>query len=409
MAPHYGDSVLLSVCLVYLLFCLFMKSCDGLIQYDRAELIHIRDNMPVSQSFVSDPFSSFPWKHPKHRLKKRGKRGGVMVRLRYRGHRLALPSLTLSNVRSLSNKKNELTALILSQRDLRDCSAICLTETWLHEYIPDSALQLDGFTFHRADRTSESLKQRGGGVCIYINQNWCVYIKTLSHNCSPDLKYLTVKCIPFYSPREISSVILCVVYITPSAAMTSATQELADHIFAMENSNPDSIILLLGDFNHVSMKKALPRYKPQIHTPTRLDKTLDQCYSSIPEVYQALIRAPIGESDHNTVLLVPKYRQKLKTTKPVKKRVRWYSPPAIDMLQDCFDVTDWSVFVHDDIDTFTDTVMSYINFCESVCIPIKTVISYSNNKPWLNKDVRRLCREKNSAFRCNDKALYRLL
>lgn len=68
------------------------------------------------------------------------------------------------------------------------------------------------------------------------------------------------------------------------------------------------------------------------------------------------------------------------------------------MLQDCFDVTDWSVFVHDDIDTFTDTVMSYIHFCESVCIPIKTVISYSNNKPWLNKDVRRLCREKNAVM-----------
>lgn len=136
--------------------------------------------------------------------------------------------------------------------------------------------------------------------------------------------------------------------------MMSVTQKLADHIFVKENSNPDSTILVLGDFNNLSMKKALPRYKSQIHIPTRLDKTLDQCYSSIPEAYQALVRAPIVEFDHNTILLVPKYRHKLKTFKPMTKRVRWYSPPAIDMLQDCFYMT--GVFLSMMISTFSMTL-----------------------------------------------------
>ena len=67
------------------------------------------------------------------------------------------------------------------------------------------------------------------------------------------------------------------------------------------------------------------------------------------------------------------------------KWVKRSSPGAIDMLQDCFDITDWDVFKpehQDDIDTFTDYVMSYICFCESVCIPTKSVTIYSNTKPW---------------------------
>ena len=142
---------------------------------------------------------------------------------------------------------------------------------------------------------------------------------------------------------------------------------------------------MLGDFNHVSMQKTLPRYKPQIRVPTRLDKTLDHCYSSITEAYQALVRAPIGESDHNIIFLVPKYRQRLKTSKPVTKWVKRSSPGAIDMLQDCFDITDWDVsnLRIRTIDNFTDCVMSYIYFCVSVCIPTKTITIYRYTKPSL--------------------------
>ena len=45
------------------------------------------------------------------RKKKRGSRGGVRNRLKKRGCRLPLPAITLSNVRSLQNKMDELLAL----------------------------------------------------------------------------------------------------------------------------------------------------------------------------------------------------------------------------------------------------------------------------------------------------------
>lgn len=111
-----------------------------------------------------------------------------------RMHRPALPSLILSNVRSLANKRDKLSVLIGSQRDFRYAAAICLSETWLNEDIPNSTVQQAGFSLYCADCTTDSLKQQGGGVCCYINRNWCTDTKVLSRTCSPVLESLTVMC-----------------------------------------------------------------------------------------------------------------------------------------------------------------------------------------------------------------------
>ncbi len=43
-------------------------------------------------------------------------------------------------------------------------------------------------------------------------------------------------------------------------------------------------------------------------------------------------------------------------------------------LKACFDLTDWSVFeaAATDLDELTETVTSYISFCEDMCIPTRT-------------------------------------
>ncbi|XDV31630.1 hypothetical protein PO909_002597 [Leuciscus waleckii] len=59
----------------------------------------------------------------------------------------------------------------------------------------------------------------------------------------------------------------------------------------IENSYPDATVLILGDFNHVKLKRSLPRFKQQIRVPTRYDKVLDQCYCTIANAFHA---APQG-------------------------------------------------------------------------------------------------------------------
>ncbi len=106
---------------------------------------------------------------------KRGKRGGIRARLRANPTRPALPTLMLSNVRSLENKLDLIQLSQSTQHEARDCCVFVFTETWLNNNIPDSAIQLHGLNCYRADRDSSlSGKTRGGGLCVYINKKWCV-------------------------------------------------------------------------------------------------------------------------------------------------------------------------------------------------------------------------------------------
>ena len=145
------------------------------------------------------------------------------------------------------------------------------------------------------------------------SKRWCIDSKRTSTLCSRDLETTTVDCRPFYSPREFASIVLMGVYIPPDAGATSAMKLLAARVTATESAHPDSIVIVLGDFNHTHFKKFLPRYKQHVDCATRNDKTLDHCYTVHNNAYNALVRAPLGESDHSTVLLIPTYRQKLRT------------------------------------------------------------------------------------------------
>lgn len=78
-------------------------------------------------------------------------------------------------------------------------------------------------------------------------------------------------------------------------------------------------------------------------------------------------------------------------------------------LQACFDCTDWSVFeaAASDLDELTDTVTSYISFCEDMCVQTKTFCTFNNNKPWFTAELRRLRQDKEEAYRSGDRDLYK--
>ncbi len=167
---------------------------------------------------ASEPFIWVAQLRKLRRRRKRGKRAGVLVRLRRRAFRHPLPTILLANVQSLDNKLCELRARISYQRETRYCCVICLTETWMSAMVPDSAIELTGFSVHRSDRTKELTgKSRGGGVCFYINNLWCDErnIHSIKSFCSPDLEFHMLLCRPFWLPREFTAIIITAVYIPP--------------------------------------------------------------------------------------------------------------------------------------------------------------------------------------------------
>ena len=96
---------------------------------------------------------------------KRGCRAGGLARLLKRPHKPPLPSLSLANVRSLTNKMDELSLQAAWDNFTRDCCVLFITETWLHSSIPDPAIELTCFTTQRFDRTA---------VCVMFKEEGCV-------------------------------------------------------------------------------------------------------------------------------------------------------------------------------------------------------------------------------------------
>ncbi len=68
------------------------------------------------------------------------------------------------------------------------------------------------------------------------------------------------------------------------------------------------------------------------------------------------------------------YWQEQKSAKPVLGTVKRWTNETERVLQACFNLTDWTVFesAATNLDELTETVTSYISFCEDMCIPTKT-------------------------------------
>ncbi|KAI5611468.1 gastrula zinc finger protein XlCGF28.1-like [Silurus asotus] len=232
-----------------------------------------------------------------------------------------------------------------TRREFRDCCVFVFTETWLSDRVPDAAIQLDELTVFRADRNAALCsKTCGGGVCVYINTEWCKNSVLVSCYCSSLVQFVTVRCIPFYLPREFTTVYIVGVYIPPSANAKEALSELYGAISDLQNAHPDGLFIIAGDFNHAYLKNVLPKLHQHVDFATRGANTLDLVYTNIPGAYRAEPHPHLGYSDHCSVMLIPAYRPLIRRSKPVLKQVKTWPEGATSALQDCFECTDWDMF-----------------------------------------------------------------
>ena len=220
------------------------------------------------------------------RRRKRGKRAVLRSRLRKRKCKLPLPTIISGNVRSVSKQYTEVLECVKCLQDYRNACGFCLTETWLHPGILDSAVEIEGFHLFRMDRTEDSSKQKGGGVYAYINSNWCNNSTVKLSTCSENLELLSLVCRPYYLPREISCIVLIVVYIPGKGNHSIAADNIMEHVNLLETSHPDSAILITGDFNWCDIGESLPRFNQFVDFPTREDNILDLFYCNIKHSYK---------------------------------------------------------------------------------------------------------------------------
>ncbi|KAK1803599.1 hypothetical protein P4O66_021017 [Electrophorus voltai] len=191
------------------------------------------------------------------------------------------------------------------------------------------------------DRTADSGKSRGGGVCVMVNNSWCnnANVVTLARSCSPNLELLALKLRPFYLPREFTSVIINTVYIPPQANMDTALANL---------------------------KRAVPNLYQHVTFPTRGNRTLDHCYTPYKDSYKAQAHPPYEGGR---------------------------------MLEDCLDEADWDMFRHstDDVCKFM-AVVGFIGKLVDDMISRATVKKFPNQKPWVDKTIREALNSRTAAY-----------
>lgn len=403
MAGLNFDTILRIFLLLFLLFVTgnYSAGSSGSIVYTREQLIALCKPVLLPGDRAAVP--------QELRRRSRGCRSGAKRREKRRRHKPAVPAIITGNVRSLGNKTDELAALVKTQREYRECSIFCFSETWLHSHIPDSSVEVPGYSLVRGDRDfSSSKKKKGGGLALYVSERWCNpgHVNGKERLCTPDIELLAVGMRPYYLPREFTSAIVIAVYIPPSADAAVACEVISSTAAKLLTEHPDAFMVITGDFNHASLDKTLNNFHQYIDCPTRENKTLDLLYANATEAYYATALPPLGRSDHNLVRMNPRYVPLVKRQPKHTRTVRTWTHDATEALQDCFESTDWDVLCEphgEDIDNMTDCITEYIRFCEDTTIPARTVACFSNNKPWITSDLKALLNEKKRAFRSGDR------
>ncbi|KAK1798910.1 hypothetical protein P4O66_007179 [Electrophorus voltai] len=171
-----------------------------------------------------------------------------------------------------------------------------------------------------------------------------------------------------------------------------------------------TVFIVARDFNNANLGTVLPKFHKNVSCPTRGDKTLDQVYMNIVEPCKAVPLPNLGQSNHLSLFLLPRYVP-LKHVKIATKAV--WAEGAVSSLQHQFHNTDWSMFSsqatvdsHTDLNKYTSAVTDYINsFIDNVTTG-RYVKIFPNLKAWMNAEVRLLLKARDIALMARDAEAY---
>lgn len=118
-----------------------------------------------------------------------------------------------------------------------DC--LCLTETWLSAFMPDSLIQVEGYRLLRLDRPRNKGSTKGGGICIYSKFKYEVeQIQIPEHNMS-DVEILTVRL----TGATCGSLIVSTLYRPPKGNVENAIRIVKSVIHYVTNTAANNIIV----------------------------------------------------------------------------------------------------------------------------------------------------------------------
>ena len=127
----------------------------------------------------------------------------------------------------------------------------------------------------------------------------------------------------FTNFTEFFCLIVCVVYKPPSSNNDAFIDHLTTSLDLALNKYPNAGIFLLGDFNRCPVTSLLRHFtlKQIVKHPTRINAVLDLILTNMSDACDSpKVIAPIGLSDHNSVICTVKKCKSANGYKKIKMR-----------------------------------------------------------------------------------------
>ena len=127
------------------------------------------------------------------------------------------------NAQSIATKIDDLTASL----NTHNVDIACITESWLSSSVPDSAVNINGYTIVRNDRSLNI----GGGVCLYIKSSLSYKVwADLNDN---EIESLWISIRPRKMPRATPHILIGGIYMPPGCpARPRMEKEYITHILS---------------------------------------------------------------------------------------------------------------------------------------------------------------------------------
>ncbi len=315
------------------------------------------------------------------------------------------------NIRSL-NRKLEEVIRILAQGDV---DILCLSETWLNKFVPDSMVSINGYNMIRQDRTADSGKTVGGGVMIYYKNYLDVSLMPDLCICDPSSEIMWVTLnLKQTRPHHIG-----LIYRPPDGDLDSTIESLRTHVSSLRaRGNCDTMII--GDIN-VDWKRArenktkkLRDYYREAGMTNLINEVtcnhnnnqscIDHIVVARDDMYQCHGVIAINASDHNLVYAVRKQPKVEKTHKFIWART--YRRFDQTLFERDIIFSDWS-----DVCMEADANIAWHNFAKRLSDILEIHAPYrkmriSDSLPkWVTAEYMSACDERDHHFKiyCRNK------
>lgn len=320
----------------------------------------------------------------------------------------------LTNARSLRNKFNELSSVILTY----DLDVICVTESWISEFYNGDLLsefEIHGYRSYLYQRNDS----KGGGVILYVRDGFTVRsLDSIKVDPCVESVWLDLKCI------DNTWVRIALFYRSPCPPngkdhnyIKWLNNKYIEEINrGIENIRND-VVLLLGDFNYSNVDWELLHARDDIsqsfldciqenfleqvvHECTRGTRCLDLVLTNQSNIVNNMhVLAPLGNSDHNSLCFELNLNMQIASNNKHKYN---YNKGNYNKFRRSLNDINWDqLFMNKNCNDMWDLFKITLDKLQKECIPIvKSRSGDFKHKPgWWDNDIANLIKQKNESYK----------